>query len=138
VLLKKVAKITIPSDPDKIQIVEKETERFATRIGLSEDDIDSLGIAVTEVVSNAIKHGNRGDISKNVYVEFSLEDGKVKVVIRDEGTGFDPEDIANPLEPENLYKDSGRGIFIVKELMDDVRYRFHKKGTEIILIKNIE
>jgi serine/threonine-protein kinase RsbW len=130
--------MTIPSDPEKIQVVERRTERFATRIGLSEDDIDSLGIAVTEVVSNAIKHGNRGDISKKVHIEFILDDDKVKVVIRDEGKGFDPDDIANPLDPENLYKDSGRGIFIVKELMDDVKYRFHKKGTEIILIKNID
>jgi serine/threonine-protein kinase RsbW len=136
--LKKVEKISIPSDPDKIQLVERKTERFATRIGLSEDDIDSLGIAVTEVVSNAIKHGNRGDISKKVHIEFSVEDRCVKVVIRDEGKGFDPDDIANPLDPENLYKDSGRGIFIVKELMDDVGYRFNKKGTEIILIKKIE
>jgi serine/threonine-protein kinase RsbW len=136
--LKKVEKISIPSDPDKIQLVERKTERFATRIGLSEDDIDSLGIAVTEVVSNAIKHGNRGDISKKVHIEFTVEDRCVKVVIRDEGKGFDPDDIANPLDPENLYKDSGRGIFIVKELMDDVGYRFNKKGTEIILIKKIE
>ena len=136
--MKKVEKISIPSDPDKIQLVERKTERFATRIGLSEDDIDSLGIAVTEVVSNAIKHGNRGDISKKVHIEFTVEDRCVKVVIRDEGKGFDPDDIANPLDPENLYKDSGRGIFIVKELMDDVGYRFNKKGTEIILIKKIE
>ena len=58
--------------------------------------------------------------------------------IRDEGVGFDPELVANPLAPENLFKESGRGIFIVKTLMDDVKFIFAKSGTEIILTKKVK
>jgi len=125
--------IVIPSDPEKIQQVEKKAEELARQEGFSEDEMDNLAIAVTEVVANAISHGNRNDPSKHVYIKFVLKNGTMDVHIRDEGSGFEPGEVANPLAPENLLKESGRGIFIVKTLMDDVRYRFTKDGTEVIL-----
>ncbi|MBN2410422.1 ATP-binding protein [candidate division KSB1 bacterium] len=131
----KIIEIAIPSEPDKIHYVEAETEKLAKKLGFDEDTCDNLGIAVTEVVANAITHGNKKDKTKKVYIKYVFSDKVLKIHIRDEGRGFKPENIANPLEPENIYKESGRGIFIVNTLMDDVKYLFDRNGSEIILIK---
>jgi len=133
----KVIEIAIPSEPEQIHVVEAQTEKLAKKLGLDEDTRDSLGIAVTEVVANAITHGNRKDKTKKVFIKFVFSNKFIKIHIRDEGPGFKPDELANPLEPENIYKESGRGIFIVKSLMDDVKYTFNKNGSEIVLIKKI-
>ena len=132
-----IIEISIPSVPDKIHFVEEETEKLAKKLGFDEDTCDSLGIAVTEVVANAITHGNKKDKSKKVYIKYVYTDKVIKIHIRDEGRGFKPENIANPLDPENIFKESGRGIFIVNTLMDDVKYMFDENGSEIILIKKL-
>ena len=80
---------------------------------------------------------NKSDHSKKVHVEFSISENKLRAVIRDEGNGFDPNNLSNPTDPENLLKESGRGIFILKSLMDDVSFSFSSKGTEIILTKKL-
>ncbi len=132
-----IIEISIPSEPDKIHFVEAETEKLAKELGFDEDTCDNLSIAVTEVVANAITHGNKKDKTKKVFIKYVFSDKVLKIHIRDEGRGFKPENIANPLEPENIYKESGRGIFIVNTLMDDVKYLFDQNGSEIILIKKI-
>ena len=130
-----ISEMIIPSEPNQIQKVEARAEELARGLGLSEDERDSLAIALTEVVANAIMHGNKNDPSKKVFIKFIVTPKILEIRVRDEGKGFRPEDVANPLEPENLYKESGRGIFIVKALMDDVKFLFHETGTEVILIK---
>ncbi len=130
-----VLEMVIPSDPAQIHKVEIETDKLAKKLGLKEDDRDNLGIAVTEVVANAIIHGNKKNKNKKVFIKFVYSDKFIRIHIRDEGQGFVPDDVANPVEPENIYKDSGRGIFIVKTLMDDVKYQFHDYGSEVILCK---
>jgi serine/threonine-protein kinase RsbW len=130
--------MSIPSDPEYIERVEKKTEKIAKQAGLNENATDNLAIAVTEVVANAIVHGNRRDSSKKVTIEFILDERNIKVLISDEGTGFDPKDIKNPTTPENILKESGRGVFIVKALMDDVRFRFSDKGTVTTLIMKLK
>lgn len=130
--------MVIFSDPENIKKVEAKTERLAKRIGFSEDELDSLAISVTEIVANAIYHGNKRDNHKRVFIKFECRDKSIRISVRDEGPGFNPDQVANPLAPENLFKESGRGIFIVKTLMDDVRFKFLKDGTEIILIKKIK
>jgi len=127
----------IRSTPSQIHVVEEALEKFGREFGLSENDIEDFGIATTEMVNNAIRHGNRNDPSRMVHVKFCKFENQVRVVVRDDGGGFDPEAIADPLEPENLYKESGRGIFIVRMLMDDVKFNFTDTGTEVILIKKI-
>ena len=127
----------IYSDPDQIQLVEKQTERIAKKIGFSVDEIENIAIAVTEAIGNAINHGNKADRSKKVFIQFRpLEDG-LEIRVKDEGLGFDLSEIANPLAPENLYKESGRGIFIVRSLMDSVDFAFYGDGTEVILTKKL-
>jgi serine/threonine-protein kinase RsbW len=130
--------MVISSDPENIKKVESKTERLAKKIGFSEEELDSLAISVTEIVANAIYHGNRKDRTKKVYIKFITSHKKIIIHVRDQGVGFNPNQVANPLAPENLFKESGRGIFIVKTLMDDVKFKFLKSGTEIILTKNVK
>jgi len=127
----------IRSLPSQIHIVEEELEKFCHRVGLDEDSIENFGIATTEMVNNAIRHGNKSIERKKVHVKFEKMPSKMIVTVRDSGKGFKPDNVADPRAPENLYKESGRGIFIVKMLMDDVKFNFTAQGTEVVLIKNI-
>ncbi|NOZ60838.1 MAG: ATP-binding protein [Calditrichaeota bacterium] len=127
--------MTIPSDANRIKDVEKITARIAKHMNFSEDDKDSLAIAVTEIVGNAISHGNRNDLQKHVVITFDYCNGTIIVHIQDEGEGFDENEIDNPLDPENLLKESGRGIFIVRALIDEISISRDKKGTVVRLVK---
>ena len=127
--------LTIPSSLEQIEAVEELAENAADQMGFSEDERDSLAIAVTEAVNNAILHGNGQDASKKVRIKFLFQESQLTVRIKDEGVGFNPDQVSDPLAPENLLKESGRGIFILSSLMDDVRFEFHDDGTEIILVK---
>jgi len=132
----KVYKLSIPSKITKIVEVEKFSGKISDLIRFCEEDRDNLAIAVTEAVNNAIIHGNKHDESKKVTITFSILKNGVRVGIKDEGDGFIPEKIKSPLLPENLFKDHGRGIFIVKSLMDKVEFKINKKkGTELVMTK---
>lgn len=133
----KYLKMEISSEPFQIHKVEEMLEHFFSEAGLEKEDIENLGIATTEIVNNAIHHGNRDDQLKKVYIEFKKYQSRVEISIRDDGSGFNPETIADPLEPENMFKESGRGIFIVRSLMDDVQYHFSPQGTQVVLVKYI-
>ncbi|MFQ5628471.1 MAG: ATP-binding protein, partial [bacterium] len=85
---------------------------------------------------NAIIHGNKQDQKKKVYLNIFIDNNTLKVVVQDEGKGFNPESLPDPLDPDNLLKESGRGIFILKSLMDDVSFDFSPKGTILTLIKH--
>jgi serine/threonine-protein kinase RsbW len=91
-----------------------------------------VSVAVRESVINAIKHGNREDRQKHVTVEFLLtpraQPQEFVVRVLDEGAGFDPDDVANPLDPENVLKSSGRGIFFMRSFMDDVSIARRPEG----------
>lgn len=129
--------VTIPSKLKELNKVELLSEKIAKKISLSEDQQDNLAIAVTEAVGNAIVHGNKKDPEKKVTVTFRLEDDRIEVTVQDEGEGFDPDELANPLDPNNIMKESGRGIFILKSLMDDVSFSFSPQGTTLrfVMIK---
>jgi serine/threonine-protein kinase RsbW len=133
----KIFKMDISSEPAQIHKVEEMLERFFSEVGLDREDIENLGIATTEIVNNAIHHGNRDDFQKKVHIEFKIDRRRVEISIRDDGNGFNPENVADPLEPENMFKENGRGIFIVKSLMDDIQYHFSPQGTQVVLIKYI-
>jgi serine/threonine-protein kinase RsbW len=95
-------------------------------------------MALREALANAIKHGNRQDLDKHVHLEMDIVADTLAISIRDEGPGFDPEEVEDPLAPENRLKTSGRGIFYMKTFMDDVRFRRHEGGgMEIVLKKNL-
>lgn len=129
-------RMIIDSDLKEIQRVEEFTEELVEKIGFSEEDKDSLAISITEMVGNAISHGNRQDKRKKVEINFYINKKGIRITIQDEGKGFNVDEVDNPLAPENLLKDSGRGIYIVRTLMDKVNYIHNKKGTLVEIIKN--
>lgn len=97
-----------------------------------------LLMALREALANAIKHGNRQDTSKRIHLEMDVVGENLQISIRDEGEGFDPGAVDDPLAPENRLKTSGRGIFYMKTFMDDVRFRrLEGGGMEIVLTKNL-
>jgi serine/threonine-protein kinase RsbW len=130
--------ITIPSSPDHIADVDEFVEGWLRKRNVPEDTIADLAIAVTELVNNAIKHGNKGDQTKKVTVSLIFINGGAQATVSDEGEGFDPEVIPNPIAEENLLKEIGRGLFIVKSLMDTVEFAFPATGgTKITISKKI-
>lgn len=131
----KKMKFKIPSEVCQVHQVEKKLEAFCHHHGMNQNDTENCAIAVTEAVNNAIRHGNKEDASKAVHIEFECSESLITIRITDEGNGFDPENLNDPLHPENLLKENGRGIFIVNQLMDDVQFNFSKTGTTIILTK---
>jgi serine/threonine-protein kinase RsbW len=124
---------------DFVQVV---SDHMSRSVGLDEDAAHWVGVAIRESVINAIKHGNRNDATKRVFVEFETtlqQVPELTIRVRDQGDGFDPEEIANPLAPENLLKSSGRGIFLIRNFMDDVQLRRAPEGgMEIRMIKRVQ
>lgn len=107
--------------------------------GVSEDVEHWIGMAVREAVANAIKHGNKLDPSKKVYVSLDEDGDRLTIVVGDEGEGFEPEKVADPLTPENTLKTSGRGIFYIRSFMDDLSFtRGESGGTILTMSKNLK
>jgi serine/threonine-protein kinase RsbW len=135
-------RLQIPSNFELLDVVQVASDRLAVLAGLDEDAIHWIGVAVRESVINAIKHGNREDYFKLVTVEFAFlppaKPGELIVRVLDQGEGFDPEEIADPLAPENLLKSSGRGIFFMRSFMDDVTLRRASEGgMEVRMVKKL-
>jgi serine/threonine-protein kinase RsbW len=122
-----------------VQVV---SDHLGRSVGLDDDARHWVSVAIRESVINAIKHGNKSDAAKHVFVEFETATGPAPALairVRDQGEGFDPEMIANPLDPENLLKSSGRGIFLIRNFMDDVRLqRAPEGGMEIRMVKRVQ
>jgi serine/threonine-protein kinase RsbW len=125
-------RLNLPSSFELLDLVQVLSDRLSALAGLDEDSTHWISVAVRESVINAIKHGNREDRSKQVTVEFALEPRtkpeQFTVEVLDEGEGFDPVEVANPLDPENVLKSSGRGIFFMRNFMDDVTMRRRPEG----------
>ncbi len=128
--------VSFPSDVEYLEKIEKISTKFATKAGFDESAVFDISIALTELVNNAIHHGNKNDKNKKVTVKFSSDDKRVAISIADQGNGFNVSSLNNPLEPENIMSENGRGLYLVRELMDDVDLKFNKSGTEIIIFKN--
>jgi serine/threonine-protein kinase RsbW len=124
---------------DFVQVVSDHVGRLA---GLDEDSLHWVGVAVRESVINAIKHGNANDEQKRVFVEFTPLADKIPGItirVRDEGPGFDPEQLPDPLAPENMLKSSGRGIFLIRNFMDEMRLqRAPEGGMEMVMVKRAQ
>jgi serine/threonine-protein kinase RsbW len=127
----KSIKISIPSLIENIKIIESFIDNAKENYYIDDDIYGNIMISVTECVSNAILHGNKGDSSKNVDLELHFDEQEIKFVIKDEGNGFDIKILEDPTSPENLEKTGGRGIFLMKHLADDVT--FEEEGRKTIL-----
>jgi anti-sigma regulatory factor (Ser/Thr protein kinase) len=126
--------MTIPADPAVIPIVTDGVVEVLEEKDWSMEDVFAVQLALQEAVANAIRHGCRGDVSKQVQCSVSCDaSGEVVIVVRDPGSGFDPGAIADPLATANILKPSGRGIFLISELMDHVQ--FAEGGREVRMRK---
>ena len=129
-------RVELPSTFELLDIVQLLSDRLSTLAGPDEDAVHWVSVAVRESVINAIKHGNREDRRKHVTVEIEItpraEPRELVVRVLDEGEGFDAEHIANPLDPENVLKSSGRGIFFMRNFMDDVSIVKRPEGGTLV------
>ena len=137
-----LVRLEFTSVVEMLDFVQVVSDHVGRSFGFDEDAIHWVGVAIRECVINAIKHGNRYDATKRVFVEFESvppADGPGMIVsVRDLGEGFVPETLANPLDLDNLLKPSGRGIFLIRNFMDDVQLqRAAQGGMEIRMVKRL-
>ena len=137
-----LVRLELPSNFDMLDIVQLVSDQMGRLGGLDEDSTHWVSVAVRESVINAIKHGNREDEDKQVTVEFTPTPAgaptRLTVRVVDQGEGFDPVEVADPLAPENLLKSSGRGIFFMRNFMDDLRLqRVPEGGMEVVMVKTV-
>ena len=119
------------SDPKNIHRVEEFLLNMNSALHIDDEKFGSLLVVVTEAVNNAIIHGNKRNPSKKVVVTCSRR-GKVLVIkVKDEGKGFDPDAIPNPIHEENLLRETGRGVFLMRQLMEKVSY--NANGNEVTM-----
>lgn len=129
--------LEIESNPKNLITVEEFVNYFAVDLNINEEKIPGLLLAVTEATTNAIIHGNKSDIEKLVTVDVTIGNNQLIIKIKDQGKGFDPSQVPDPTEPENLLKDSGRGLYLMRVYMDDLKFNVTPDGTETILFLNL-
>jgi len=131
-------RLDIPSRLEMLETAGAVVDQVAKAVGFDEDSRHDILAAVRESLVNAIVHGNRGDGARRVTLDLALDGGGLEIRVRDEGRGFDPNRLPDPLALENLCKSSGRGILLMKALMDAVDFRRPRSGgTEVTLRKRL-
>lgn len=126
--------IEMPSKTDALEPYRDWLFSVLNEYQYCQDDIFAIHLAVEEAFYNAVKHGNKLDASKNVTAEFVVNSDKVEITITDAGEGFDPDALPDCREGDNIYKADGRGIFLVRSYMDNVR--FNEKGNSVHMVRN--
>lgn len=126
----------LDSTLESVDEAENVVVRMAGQAGLEEDDLHALGMAVREAAVNAVVHGNRYNARKKVHLKVSRSPERLLVLIADEGEGFALDSIADPLAPENLLRQSGRGLLLIRAFVDEFEIlRRQPRGTEVRLVK---
>ncbi|MGI4853747.1 MAG: ATP-binding protein [Janthinobacterium lividum] len=128
--------LILASTLETVDRVEQEAEGFAKRFGFDEDDVSNIAMAVREATVNAVIHGNCYNREKQVTATFEATDADLIFRVGDQGSGFDAQNIPDPLSPENILRGSGRGVFLMRAFMDEVHFRQLSPGTELTLIKH--
>lgn len=130
--------LEIESDPNNLITVEEFVNYFAKDLGVSNERMNGLLLSVTEATTNAIIHGNKCSLDKKVYIDVVVENEDIVITVKDEGDGFDPANVPDPTEPQNLLKDSGRGVYLMKVYMDELKYNATPNGMETILVLKLK
>jgi serine/threonine-protein kinase RsbW len=128
-----IFRLTLPSRTQSIRRVEPYLNKINAAAKLDEVQFNKLMVSVTEAVNNAIIHGNKLDPAKKVRIVAEMLPGWLVVMVTDEGRGFKPAAVKSPLKKTNLLKDSGRGLFLMRTLMDKVEYEINATGTQVRL-----
>lgn len=134
----RTVRLEIASRIEMLDMVQAILTHLSGVIGFDEDACHYMSVAIRESVVNAIKHGNKLDETKRVTVEFVIQPRALEVRVQDEGAGFDPSAVPDPVAEENLLKAYGRGIFFMKSFMDEVAYSFPPGGgTQVTMRKRL-
>lgn len=128
------SELSLRSNPNEIRKVEEFLLEMNKKIHLNESSFHRLLVAATEAVTNAIVHGNKLDRRKRVKISYESREDFVRVTVEDRGRGFDPRQVPDPLKKENLLKESGRGVFLMRSMMDKIEFRLNERGTTIVMI----
>ena len=128
-----VIRLSLPSSMQHVYLLDVVVTEILKETGFAEEIQEQINLAVIEAGTNAIKHGNKENPTKKATLEFTLAADKLMIVIQDEGDGFTRKEVADPLDPENLLKSSGRGLFLMEACMDSVTYQAN--GTIIKMVK---
>jgi serine/threonine-protein kinase RsbW len=118
-----------------INTVEQTAHNYALKAGFPEEELGNISLAAREAAVNAVMHGNLQDPAKKVDLSLELADNALIIRVADQGEGFDPDSLPDPLAPENILRGSGRGIFLIRTFMDELKFRRLDSGTELTLIK---
>ena len=124
--------LDVASRFEMLDVVQTVLVQCCAIVGFDEEAVHSMSVAERESVVTAIKHGNKHDESKRVLVQFTIHDRALEVQVGDQGQGFDPSTVADPLAPENLLRAYGRGIFFMRQFMDEVTHSFPAKGGTVV------
>ncbi|MEM7372219.1 MAG: ATP-binding protein [Bacteroidota bacterium] len=128
--------LELDSKPEVIHSVEVFLEEISNELSFKEDVYANVMVAVTEAVNNSILHGNKEDPEKKVFLDVFMENQyRLKITVRDEGEGFNPEGLADPTAPENIENIGGRGVFLMRHLADELS--FSDDGRTVIMVFNI-
>ena len=131
-----VRSLRINSTLSSLRLVENAVDEITSDAGISFNNYGKILVSVLEAVNNAIIHGNKSIPEKFVEVKMNYNKGKLKVIVKDQGKGFIPENIPDPNTPENIEEANGRGVFIMSKLADEIK--FSKKGNSVTMIfKNV-
>ncbi len=125
--------LTIQSVTENIRDIEEALCEALNKADFPENDIFAVRLALDEALANAIKHGNHYDATKLVSVKYRLTDGGITIVVKDEGAGFNYENLPDPTLPDRLELPSGRGLLLMRSYMDTIS--FNAKGNEVTMVK---
>ena len=129
-------KLSFASKVENINLVEKLVDDICNRYQVNEDNYGNILIASTEAVNNAIHHGNKSNPMSEVKVSYEVKDKELTFIIEDEGPGFDYESLPDPTDPKNIEKPHGRGVFLMKNLSDEIS--FSEEGNVVKMVFNID
>lgn len=127
----------LSSTMESVEEVEAAADQLAVEAGLDEDQRFHIAMAVREAAINAVLHGNDYDPARQIEVSLENTGKDLMITIADQGRGFDPGKVPDPLAKENLLRGTGRGIFLIRSLMDEVHFRQLHPGTELTLVKHL-
>lgn len=125
--------IVIPSKLSEVTAVQERIISLIETLGYSKEAVFAVRLALDEAVSNAIRHGNGGDVSKQVTIDFDASEQQLTVKVCDQGSGFQPDDLADPTREENLTEPHGRGVMLMRAYMTEVH--FNDSGNCVTMVK---
>ncbi len=126
--------LEIFSDPKYLGEVERFVDMIVVEAELDSGKTSGVLLAVTEATTNALIHGNKRNVEKKVFITADIDDRSITIRVKDQGAGFNPDIIPDPTQPENLLKDSGRGLYLMRYHSNELKYNITPEGTETTLV----